>query len=106
MDRPAYDESWLKTNAEKKQDNEIRFQMPGIILGSNLCKPTEFDYSDEVVAKGDKKSLADNYRGNLVSFESVFRTAIHMHCGASDKERGAASQITHGKSATAVAREA
>ena len=64
-------ESWLKTNAEKKQDNEIRFQMPGIIFGSNLCKPTtflDFDYPDEVIEKGDK-NLADNYQGNLVSFE-------------------------------------
>ena len=67
-------ESWHKTNAEKKQDNEIRFQMPGIIFGSNLCKPTTFlaiDYPDEVIEKGDK-NLADNYQGNLVSFESVF----------------------------------
>ena len=66
-------ESWLKTNAEKKQDNEIRFQMPGIIFGSNLCKPITFlaiDYPDEVIEKGDK-NLADNYQGNLVSFESV-----------------------------------
>ena len=64
-------ESWLKTNAEKEQDNEIRFQMPGIIFGSNLCKPTDFDYSDEAIVKGDTKNLADNYQGNLVSFESV-----------------------------------
>ena len=64
-------ESSLKTSAEKKKDNESRFQMPGIIFGSNLCKPTtflDFDYPDEVIEKGDK-NLADNYQGNLVSFE-------------------------------------
>ena len=52
----------------------IESQMPGIIFGSNLCKPTTFlaiDYPDEVIEKGDK-NLADNYQGNLVSFESVF----------------------------------
>ena len=69
-------ESWLKrvkTNAEKKQDNEIRFQMPGIIFGSNLCRPTtflDFDYPDEVIEKGDK-NLVDNYQGNLRSVLGV-----------------------------------
>ena len=66
-------ESWLNTNAEKRQDNEIRFQMPGIIFGSNLCKPItflDFDYPDEVIVKADK-DLADNFQGNLASFESV-----------------------------------
>ena len=47
--------------------------MPGIIFGSNLCKPItflDFDYPDEVIVDSDK-NLADNYQGNLVSFESV-----------------------------------
>ena len=50
-----------------------RFQMPGIIFGSNLCKPITFlaiDNPDEVIEKVDK-NLADNYQGNLRSVLGV-----------------------------------